>query len=130
MYPKPDRSEQALNFDKSGENDAIDLGWSEGLLSDGRPYRAECWAENQITMLTFFFSTTGMENYSDAMFIEWLGKEGLIQFVIDDPHISAMPITDAAGNDMWSINVVIGTEDGLQAKDSVNLRAYDKNFSA
>jgi len=73
MYPKPDRSNKTQNFVKSEENPAIDLGWNEGLISDGRPYRVECWAEYQITMLTFFFSTTGMENYSDLMFKELLG---------------------------------------------------------
>jgi len=30
-------------------------GWNEGLMADGLPYRAECWAMDQITMLTFFF---------------------------------------------------------------------------
>jgi len=36
MYPKPDRSDQTPNFVKSAENDAIDIGWNEGNLSDGR----------------------------------------------------------------------------------------------
>lgn len=126
MYPKPDRSDQTLNFDKSDKNAAIDLGWCEGLLSDERPYRAECWAQNQITMVTFFFSSIGMENYTDVLFLEWLEKEGVIQFAIDSPHITAMPVTDVAENKLWSVNIVIGTEDGLQAKDSVSFRAYNK----
>jgi hypothetical protein len=62
---------QTQNFVKSEENEALDLGWSEGFLSDSRPYRVECWAENQVTMLTIFFSTGGMENYSDLMFKEF-----------------------------------------------------------
>ncbi len=126
MHPKPDRSDQILNFEKSEENDAIDLGWSEGYLSDGRPYRAECWAQNQITMVTFFFSMIDMENYSDEMFVEWLEKEEVIRFVIDNPHITTMPVTDAVGNNMWSVNVVIGTEYELQAKDSVSFNSYKK----
>ena len=126
MYPKPDRSDHNPNFVKSAENEALDIGWNEGFLSDGRPYRAECWAEDQVTMLTFFFSTNGMENYSDAMFIELLGKEELVEFLSEETYVSAMPVTDASGNDMWSVNVVIGSEDELLARDSVKLRAYDK----
>jgi hypothetical protein len=79
---------QTQNFVKSEENEALDLGWSEGFLSDSRPYRVECWAENQVTMLTIFFSTGGMENYSDLMFKELLSKENLVQFVTDNPHVS------------------------------------------
>ena len=126
MYPKPDRSNQTQNFVKSEENEAIDLAWGEGFLSDSRPYRVECWAEFQVTMLTFFFSTAGMENYSDLMFKELLSKEKLIQFVTNTPIISAMSFTDPSGNEMWSVNVVIGNEDGLLARDSVNLRAFEK----
>lgn len=129
MYPKPDRSDQTPNFIKTADNEALDIGWNEGFLSDGRPYRVECWAESQITMLTFFFSTAGMENYSDVMFKKLLSNEGLVKFVSDEPHVSAMPITDAGGNDMWSVNVVIGTEDELYAKDTIDLRAYNKHFT-
>ena len=127
MYPKPDRSEQTQNFVKSKENEALDIGWNEGFLADGRPYRAECWAESQITMLTFFFSTAGMENYSDSMFKGLLSKENLVHFITDEPQVSAMPFSDAGGNDMWSVNVVMGTEDELLAKDSISLRAYEKH---
>lgn len=126
LHPKPDRSDQTPNFVKTEENEALDIGWNEGFLSDGRPYRVECWAESQITMLTFFFSTGGMENLSDATFQKLLTSEGLVQFISDKPHIAAMPTTDASGNSMWSVNVVIGTEDELVAKDSVNLREYEK----
>ena len=62
-----------------------------------------------------------MENYSDQNFRELLSNERLVQFISSEPCLSAMPFTDASGNDMWSVNVVIGTEDGLFAKDSVNL---------
>ena len=126
MYPKPDRSNQTQNFVKSAENEAVDIGWDEGSLSDGRPFHAECWAESQITMLTFFFSRVGMENYSDLMFQKLLSEEGLVKFITDELNVSAGPFVDAAGNDLWSVNVVIGTEDELLARDSLNLRAYEK----
>jgi len=60
------------------------------------------------------------------MFKELLSQEKLVQFVSDTPVVSAMSVSDASGNDMWSVNVVIGTEDGLLAKDSTNLQKYDE----
>ena len=44
-YPRPDRSAFKPNFHKSQDNPALDIGWAEGTLRDGRPLRAECWAE-------------------------------------------------------------------------------------
>jgi hypothetical protein len=42
--PKPDRSNSPPNLVKTDENPNLDLGWNEGFLTDGRPYRAEYWA--------------------------------------------------------------------------------------
>ena len=58
-YPCADRSSFIPNDRKSPANPALDIGWSEGTLRDGRPWRAECWAEDGVTSLTFFLSTTG-----------------------------------------------------------------------
>ena len=129
MYPKPDRSDQTPNFVKFEENEALDIGWNEGVLGDGRPYHVECWAEDQITMLTFFFSTAGIEKYSEKMLKDLLVEEKLVQFIKNDAPLSTMRITDAGGKELWSVNVVIGTEDELFANDLISLRAYDKSDS-
>jgi hypothetical protein len=129
MYPKPDRSDQTPNFVKSEENDALDLGWNEGVLSDSRPYHIECWAVDQITMLTFFFSTAGIEHYSEIMLKGLLVEEKLVQFIKKDAPLETMRMTDGGGNEMWSVNVVIATEDELFANDLISLRAYDKSDS-
>ncbi|MBT3576426.1 MAG: hypothetical protein HOI47_24510 [Candidatus Scalindua sp.] len=124
MYPKPDRSNQTPNFIKSAENEALDLAWNEGNLSDGRSYRIECWAEDQITMLTFFFSTSGIEKYTESMLKELLVEEKLVQFVKKDATVSGFHYIDASGNKMWSVNVCIGTEDELFANGLLNLHTY------
>ena len=129
MYPKPDRSDQIRNFVKSEENEAIDVGWNEGSLSDDRQYHVECWVEDQITMLTFFFSTVGIEKYSEKRLKDLLVEENLVQFIKNDAPLSTMRITDAGGKELWSVNVVIGTEDELFANDLISLRAYDKSDS-
>jgi len=125
-YPKPDRSDQTPNFEKADDYDQIDLGWSEGVLSDGRAYRVEAWTMDKITMLTYFFSTKRLENYDEASFVEFLTKEELVEFVIEQPqrYVSISKITDAGGNEMWSVNVAIGNEDRLFAKDSTDLKRY------
>lgn len=58
-FPVPDRSDQTLSYVKS-EDGQLDLGWNEGLMSDGRPFRMEMWATDGISMLTVFFSSSGI----------------------------------------------------------------------
>ncbi len=75
-------------------------------------------------MLTYFFSTRGLETYVNEQFASLLEAEGLIRFLDERHRISAMPVTDAAGNDMWSVNVVVGDEDATYVSDNTKRRSY------
>ena len=123
-YPKPDRSDYKPNTSKSAHDDAIDVGWDEGFLSDARPYRAECWAESGITMVTFFFSTQGLETSTVAQIMEILKNNGLIKPLNDHIYVTAMPMNDATGNDLWSVNIVVGDENQVYLADQLMLRPY------
>jgi hypothetical protein len=124
LYPKPDRSNFIPNFRKTEEHPALDIGWDEGRLSDGRPYRVECWAEDQATSLTYFFSTAGLETLNDVQCVELLEREGLVRWLTGFRSASAMPFTDAAGNSMWSVNLVVGDDETVYIEDRNALRPY------
>ncbi len=69
-FPVADRGGQTVSTVKDADG-VLDLGWCEGVLSDGRPrLRAElAWAQDQISMLTFFFSVLGLEGLdADAVY--------------------------------------------------------------
>lgn len=124
-YPEPDRSDFEPNFAKTGENPAVDVGWARGTLSDGRPFRAECWAEGGATYLTLFFSRAGLENATAEAVGVLLEGEGLLSFTSERRPVSARPYTDASGNDLLTVTVVVGSEGDLLAKDSLDLRPYE-----
>jgi hypothetical protein len=123
-YPKPNRSDYKVNTTKSAQNEVIDVGWDEGFLPDARPFRAECWAESGITMVTFFFSTQGLETSTEAQLMEVLKQHGLIKPLNDKIYVTAMPMSDASGNDMWSVNIVVGDENQIFLEDELKLRPY------
>ena len=79
-YPKPDRSNVPRNFTKTPENEVIDVGWQEGTLEDGRPYHGEYWAQDQVGVMTFFFSTKGIENSTKEEMEALVEREGLLRF--------------------------------------------------
>jgi len=112
---------------KTPENDALDVGWQEGILSDGRPFRGEYWCQDQVSILTFFLSQVGLETASDEDFEQLLEREGLLKFKPGEArYLSAAPFVDSAGNDMWSINVVVGDEDGTFIEGGLPIEPYRK----
>ncbi|HEY0302889.1 MAG TPA: hypothetical protein VGC36_16195 [Rhizomicrobium sp.] len=72
-FPAPDRAGLHV-AGRTGEGER-DLGWCEGVLFDGRPFRAEMWAQDGISLLTFFFSTLGLEDLSEAALFALVEKE-------------------------------------------------------
>src|SRR5438093_7890164 len=111
QFPVPDRSRQPVRILKD-ENGMIDIGWCEGVLSDGRAFRAEMWAQDQVSMLTIFFSSLdleGTDNDSETI-CHLLEKERLVSFKEGPRFCTSMKFVDDAGNDVWSANIVVGDE--------------------
>lgn len=121
-FPRPDRSEQRRNFTKTAENDAIDIGWCEGQFRDGGPYLAELWAQDQVTSATLFCSRRNLERLTDDTAANILEQEGLVKF--RTRYCSVAPWTDAAGNEMWSVNLVVGDEDHSYLTDTFAFHPY------
>lgn len=127
-YPKPDRSDKKPNFKKTAENDSLDIGWHEGVLSDGRPFRLEAWCQDQVTFLTYFFSTIDLEEFTNDELAIWLSAgEGLFEFTSTERSSSAMKWRDAAGNEMWAFTVIVGADDETNIKDHKPLQKYDRS---
>ncbi len=125
-FPRPDRSGFEPNFRKTADDDVIDIGWTEGVLSDGRPYRLECWAQDQVTCVTIFVSSSGLEGLDREGLVDLLEREDLVRFPHAKRYVSARPFRDAAGNDLLSINVVVGDEEETYTAGGPALRPYPR----
>ena len=111
-FPKPDRSSYVPNFVKSAENDQVDIGWAEGTLRDGRPYRLELWAQDQCTCATAFMSISGLKDASSGLLLHLLERDRVIVWINGTtPSGGSSVFIDSAGQEMWSVNVVVGLDD-------------------
>ena len=114
----PDRYEPLVDhaeWHHEGRTEAgdVNIGWNIGLLEGNRPWFGECWAREGITMLTYFISTGGMENYTPEQLQRMLEVPGIIRFT--DPEDDNLPtvrkITDGKGNEFFSVNFLVGVDE-------------------
>lgn len=99
-YPKPDRSDQIRNLSK-GADGVIDIGWCDGVMSDGRPFLAEMRAQDGISMLTIFFSSDGIDHLTSDQLKDLVAKEGIVTFRTEgDSYCEAAEYEDRVGNAM------------------------------
>src|ERR1700686_479046 len=123
-YPIPDRSKQSVQLVKD-EDGIIDIGWCDGVMSDGRPFRAECWAQSGISTLTVFFSTVRIANLEQEQIKALIVSEGLAAFRPGAPErCHSRKVADDSGNEVWSVNIVIGDEDSTFLAGSVPIFPY------
>lgn len=124
QIPIPDRSRQQLRIvrDHTG---MIDIGWCEGVLSDGRAFRAEMWSEANVSSLTIFFSTLGLEDLEPEEICGLVEAEGLVAFPEEgERHCAADKYYDNSGQELWSINIVIGIDQHTYVSDTVPIFGY------
>ena len=126
FYPKPDRSDQVPSITKD-EDGVVDIGWHDGVMSDGRPFRAEMWAQDSVSMLTIFFSSQSIEDFGSDQIRDLIVKEGLVAFRTQaDTYCESTNYVDCAGNAVWSVNIVVGDEDRSFLTGSVPIFPYSK----
>ncbi len=103
---KPDNEVPPRN-----EYGETNIGWYAGLLDENRPFFAECWAVDGITVLTMYVSTLGIEDET---------PEELEQRFLDRGYYRKREGADRApdvrkfvidGNEFFSINTTVGVED-------------------
>ncbi len=125
-YPIPDRANHKPNLGFGPDKEYVDVGWTGGVLSDGRPFRVEYWWWEEVSILTYYMSTKDIEAVSDSYFRELLVDEGLLTFVSQKPTLRAKKIRDASGNEMWAVNVSVGDENELFVDAPLPIRRYER----
>ncbi len=124
-FEKPDRSDYQPNFTKTPENDMLDVSWYEDFLSDGRPYRAEMWVQDHVCSLTVFFSSLNLNYMSNTQFADMLVRENLLVFMSEERYVRAEPVTDASGNHLLSVNIVMADDESTFAAPIIQMHHYD-----
>ena len=82
------------------------------------------WAQDQVSHLTFFFSTQGLEQLSRESAENLLVREVLLKFTSPKRYVYPREIHDESGNAMWSVNVVVGDGDGTFSEGGPSITPY------
>ena len=80
-FPAPCRVDYVPSPYEPDEDGVVDVGYKNGRLSDGRPYRLECWRMDEMLMTTIMFSDLGLGAYKREDMYLLLEAEGILHFL-------------------------------------------------
>lgn len=109
-YPQVDRSDLVPNFDGRAGDDIVDVGWAEGHLTDGRPYRLEWWSLAGTTGVTVLMADEGLEA-SDPLEVNALLEAREVITNLAPQEITLHRFVDPSGTSCLSVSYVIANED-------------------
>ena len=115
------------------EYDETNIGWYAGLLDEKRPFFAECWAVDGITVLTMFVSTLGIENETPEELEQRFLDRGYYRKKEGADRAPAVRTFAADGNEFYSINVTVGVDDEpavIEGAYILSWNVYNKYISS
>ena len=123
-YSKPLRVDYTPSPLEPDDDGVQDVGYRIGKLSDGRPYRLECWRMDDILMTTIMFSDVALSSYTRADMLLLLESESLITFTGEKHSLQAAQTTDDVGNKVWALNILLANRKGTYGKINGELQRY------
>ncbi len=78
-------------------------------------------------MITFFFSTVGLENTSKEEMERLLVSEDLIKFKLGRRSVRVEKIKDASANEMYSVNVMVGDDEETLVEGGRPMNGYPRD---
>lgn len=124
LFPAPNRKNYIPAIYEPDEDGVMDVGYTVGKLTDGRPYRIECWRMDELMMCTIFFSSMGIEYLSKVGMGYFMEIENIIDFKNKKRMLQSHITTDDGGNAVWAVNVTLANPKGVHAKIVGSLRSY------
>ena len=108
--------------DFTSDTEVCNIGYAEGKLSDGRPYRVEVWSAFEVETATIFISTQDIED-KDVKYLKKLIQDNKIVDIFDD-RIDVTRTVDYEDNEFYSINIPLIDHDEEINTLLVNLKDY------
>ncbi len=123
-FPIPRRINYIPSPLEADEDGVLDIGFYCGSLKDGRPYRLECWAMDEITMVTIMFSDIGIRSYLRQDMYDLLEQEKMVGYVSEKRPLQFTRTHDDVGNSIWMLNIMLTNGKEKYATLKMELQSY------
>lgn len=120
--PLPKRDKEDISPRGIKEGDSEKVGFGEGRLDNGYPFRLECAVYGDAKIISVFVSKMGLIGITGEELNGYLQEQGVYEVYGASPEI--YDYTDKAGHEFWRVDVILESEGDIYASSPVSIEAF------
>lgn len=104
------------------DGDSRKVGFSEGRLRNGYPYRLECAEYDGSKIISIFVTKKGFLNVSERELDAYLRDQEIYEVYDTEPEI--YDFVDQNGNDFWRIDLLLESEGDIFSSSPISIEKF------
>lgn len=120
--PLPVRSPNDLTVRGTVDGSTKKIGFAEGRLRNGHPFRLECAESGRGRYLSIFVSKIGLESITDAEIDRYLREQDIYE--VYGVAASIGEFIDGAGNVFWRLDVSLEEDGKIYASSPISISEF------
>lgn len=120
--PLPKRSKEDISFDGIEDGETDKVGFTEGRLENGYPYRMECAEYKGSKVISIFVSQVGLMGVTGEDLDAYLRDQEVYEVYDTEPQIYTYK--DQRGNDFWRIDILLEKEGDIFSSSPISIEEF------
>lgn len=126
--PLPKRKPEDISRRGLLEKDSKKIGYGEGRLANGYPFRLECAEYGHSKILSVFVSKMGLEEINEEEMDNYLREQDIYEIYGTDPEIYTC--MDKNEHEFWRVDVLLESEGDIYASSPISIEEFSYNNKA
>lgn len=120
--PLPERDPDDISFDGITDSSSKKIGFVEGRLRNGYPFRLECAEYNNAKVISVFVSKIGLLGITGADLDDYLREQELYEVYDTQPAIYTY--MDKKNNEFWRIDVLLESDGNIFSSSPLSIEEF------
>lgn len=126
--PLPRREPDDLSKHGIREDESKKIGFAEGRLANGYPFRLECAVYEHSKILSVFVSKMGLIGVNEEDIDNYLRQQDIYEIYGTQPEIYTY--IDKKGNEFWRLDTLLESEGDIYASSPISIEEFSYGHMA
>lgn len=126
--PLPKRDPEDVSVQGIRDEESKKIGYGEGRLANGYPFRLECAVYGQSKVLSVFVGKMGLIGINEEDIDNYLREQDIYEVYGTNPEVYTY--IDKNGNEFWRVDILLESEGAIYASSPISIDEFSYGHKA